>query len=260
MQRGFAQPLLIFVLAVAIIGVGGSAIFFKNSNKILQTPNWVTPKQEPKIYINQDLSFEFKYEEGLNVVAESQEEFNQRGGGNFRKNFTSYVQYEPGKFLGAVVVLGEDNSYETNPFTVWVFDNPQELSIEKWYKNYWYYPFVWGDFTSKGKIELAPKTEATISGVLAKSGTIDYQPGKPKFIYIPYNKKMFLFRVVGQEGNLILESFKFINRTSDDLLSKPCAQVITPAKNPQTGLCQTFTSSCIPEGWVVDRVNCKIDL
>ena|SRR3989344_2196812 len=42
--------------------------------------------------------------------------------------------------------------------------------------------------------------------------------------------------------------------------TKVCAQVITPAKNPQTGQCETFTSSCIPEGWVVDRVNCKTDL
>ncbi len=31
---------------------------------------------------------------------------------------------------------------------------------------------------------------------------------------------------------------------------KKCVQVLTPARNPQTGQCKTFPNSCIPEGWV----------
>jgi len=127
----------------------------------------------------------------------------------FRKNFKGYVTYEPGKVLGIVAVLDKANSYDTNPFTLWVFDNPNDLSIDEWYKNYWYYPFVWGDFTYKGKFELAPNTEATISGQMARSGVIDYQPGKPKFVYLSKDKKMYLFRIIGEDGNKILSSFNF---------------------------------------------------
>ena len=111
--------------------------------------------------------------------------------------------------MGAAVVLGKDGNFDTNPLTVWVFDNPQDLSIDAWYKNYWYYPFVWGDFTYTGKFELAPKKEATISGQIAKSGVIDYQPGKPKFVYLSRDKKMYLFRIIGESGDKILQSFKF---------------------------------------------------
>ncbi len=127
----------------------------------------------------------------------------------FRKNFKGYVTYEPGKVLGIVAVLDKANSYDTNPFTLWVFDNPEDLSIDAWYQTYWYYPFVWGDYTYTGKFELAPKQEATISGQLAKIGTIDYQPGKPKFVFISKDKKMYLFRIIGNIGDQILSGFKF---------------------------------------------------
>ena len=108
------------------------------------------------------------------------------------------------------MVLEDSKNYETNPLTIWVFENPDDLNIDGWYKKYWYYPFVWGDYTSKGKIELAPKTEATISGQLSKSGTIDYQPGKPKFIYLTKEQKMYLFRVIGEKGDKILQNFKLL--------------------------------------------------
>jgi len=206
MQKGSAQ--IIYPLLGLIVLL--SALYFYTSHHPQTLINPISSlTKKDNIYKNSNLGFQFTYSNSLTTKEDTEENFNKRGNGDFRKNFRGYVQYEPGKFLGAAVVLGKDNSYDINPFTVWVFDNPDNLSIDSWYKNYWYYPFVWGDFTYTGKFELAPKTEATISGQMAKSGVIDYQPGKPKFIYLSKDKKMYLFRIIGSDGDKILQSFKF---------------------------------------------------
>jgi len=168
------------------------------------------PSVNQNIHQNKVLGFEFEYSTNFTVKEDSEEEFNQRGGGNFRKNFTGYIGYEPGKVLGAVVVLDKENNFETNPFTIWVFDNPNNLSIDSWHHDYWYYPFVWGDFTDTGKFILAPQDEATVSGQPGKSGIIDYREGKPKFIYISTGGRMYLFRIIGEIGEKILTSFRFL--------------------------------------------------
>lgn len=208
MQKGSAQ-IFSLVTVIAVILVGIFINFTKNENSSLLLNPTAKVVDITKTYTNSRLGFEFTYPNELTAKEDTEEEFNQRGNGDFRKNFKNYVTYEPGKFLGAVVVLGKDNSYEMNPFTFWVFENLSDLSIDAWYKNYWYYPFVWGDYTYKGKVELAPKDMATVSGQLTKSGIIDYQPGKPKFVYFTKGEKMYLFRIIGEEGNKILESFKF---------------------------------------------------
>lgn len=210
MQKGSVQLLLIILIFAAVLG-GYFYFKFSSTPTIQITPVIKNTVSDTKTYLNSEFNFEFKYSKDLKAIMDSEEEFNKRGNGDYKKNFKGYVMYEPGKFLGGALVLGKDMSYETNPFTLWVFDNPQDLSIDSWYKNYWYYPFVWGDFTSKGKVELAPKDEATISGQLSKSGVIDYQPGKPKFVYIAKDKKMYLFRIIGESGDKILNTFKFIN-------------------------------------------------
>lgn len=216
MQRGSA---LILSLLAGLIILGG--IFYFSRTTLQQ--DQVSPKSgnNPTAYTNQQLGFEFKHPSELSVKEDSEEEFNKRGNGNFRKNFKGYVTYEPGKFIGAVVVLDKDLNYDTNPFTVWVFDNPNDLSIDEWYKNYWYYPFVWGDFTYNGKTTLAPKNEATISGKVGKSGIIDYQPGKPKFIYLSKDQKMYLFRIIGEIGEQILANFNFLSNQTTEV-DKAC--------------------------------------
>ena len=179
MQKGSTQLLLI-ILAVGLI-ISGVYLYYSKKN-LLQTPkSSYSNISESKDYSN-PLGFQFKYPTDLTVKEDSEEEFNKRGNGDFRKNFKGYIQYEPAKFIEAVTILDKTNSFDQNPFTVWVFDNPNNLDIDTWYGNYWYYPFVWGDYTYEGKIKLAPKEEATVSGQMAKSGTIDYQPGKPKLL------------------------------------------------------------------------------
>ncbi len=208
--RQGSATLLLVLLGLLVILAGG--YFYFTSSNHLQTPvsPAISSNNKQATYTNQALGFKFEYGRNLTAKEDTEELFNKRGNGEFRKYFKEYVRYEPGKFAGAVAVLDQQASYDTNPFTVWVFENPNNLSIDNWYKNYWYYPLNWGDFTYKGKVELAPKIEATVSGQLGKTGVIDYQPGKPKFVYVSKDGKMYLFRVIGEEGEKVLSTFKFL--------------------------------------------------
>ena len=209
MQRGSAQILSLLIGVVVILA--GAYFYFNKSNNPQDS---VSPLSNivsnVNIYTNNNLGFEFEYPKTLTAQDDSEEEINKRGNGDYRKNFKGYIFYEPGKFLGASVVLGKESNYEESPFTVWVFDNPDNLSIDSWDKKYWYYPFVWGDFTSRRE-SVAPVNDATVSGQLAKYGIVTYQPGKPKFVYLSNNNnKMYLFRIIGEEGDKILGTFKFL--------------------------------------------------
>lgn len=210
MEKGSAQLLLIILVLAAALG--GYFYLSQPKSSINSSPaiNKVTSSvSNIQTYSNSQFNFEFKYAKDLKVTKDSEEEFNKRGGGDFRKNFKGYVAYEPGKFLEAVAVLGKDNSYDINPFSVWVFDNPNDISIDSWFEKYWYYPFLWGvfDYVSKGHVTL--DKEATVSGVMAKSKIVSYQPGSPKYVYLSREKKMYLLRVIGENGDKILSTFKF---------------------------------------------------
>ncbi len=211
MQKGSAALLLLAgVLIVGIIG------FFVFRAIKLPTPEFkspvaaVAPVLQSPVYTNQSLGFEFEYPNELTVKEDSEEEFNKRGNGDYRKNFKGYVGYEPGRLIGAAVVLDKNSSFDNSPLVVWVFENPDNLSEEKWFDDYWYYPFIWGvfDYTSKGHIVM--DQEATISGQLAKYKIVSYQPGSPKFIYIAKDQKMYLFRITGEAGEKLLSTFKFL--------------------------------------------------
>src|SRR3989344_1297905 len=235
MQKGSAQ-ILALITVVAVVVTGAYFYLSKNQN-YLQSANPIKIAiSSTKIYTNSQLDFEFSYSKDLTAKEDSEELYNLRVVGqtvkavsDFRKNFKDYVTYEPGKFLGAAVVLAKDNSYGTNPFTVWVFDNPNDKSIDVWYKDYWYYPFVWGDYTSMGKITLAPKDEATVSGQMGRSGVIDYQPGKPKFIYVSNSSKMYLFRIIGEDGDKILSTFKFTDQSIEEQFCGGIAGIQCPS-------------------------------
>lgn len=210
MQKG---SVTLFLLIVALIAVIGFFAFrqLKSPSSNLQSPlATASPISNTSVYTNQELGFEFEYPKNLSIKEDSEEQFNKRDNGNFRKNFKGYVGYEPGEVVGAVVVLGQDGRYDTNPFAVWVFNNDSNLTIEQWFKDYWYYPFLWGvfDYTSKGHITL--DQEATISGQQAGYKIVSYQPGSPKFMYVSKNEKMYLFRIIGETGEKILSNFKFL--------------------------------------------------
>ncbi|MDO8573634.1 MAG: hypothetical protein Q7R77_02690 [Candidatus Daviesbacteria bacterium] len=209
MQKGTAQ-LLLLLTVVLLLGVG--VYFYKTSKENdLQTAKLTVQKPSEFIdYVNKDFGFEFKYSKELQVKVDTEEEFNKRSNGNFRKNFTGYVGYEPGQVLGAVAVLDQSGSFDNNPFSVWVFDNPDGLTVNGWFDKYWYYPFLWGVFDYLSKSHITPDTEATISGQLTKYKIVSYQLSSPKYLYLSKEKKMYLFRVIGETGDKILSGFKFL--------------------------------------------------
>lgn len=209
MQKG-STPIFIIALAVIVILTGVFFFSQKLSKDNLQiSPQVNSPEETIKTHTDQSLGFELNYPSEMTLKIDTEEEFNKRGNGNFRKNFKYYITYPPADFLGAVLVLDKTNSFETNPFTVWVFANPDNLAIDRWYKDYWYYPFVWGDYTER-RNNVAPIKEATISGQIARFGVVSYQPGSPKYIYLSKEKKMYLLRVIGENGDKILSTFKFL--------------------------------------------------
>ena len=213
MSRGSVQVLVILLIIIAL-GVG--IYFYQNFQKKTVKPPAAVATQKISVtdeYSNKARGFKFTYPKNLSAREDSEEEYNKRGNGNFRKNFTGYVGYAPPEFLGAVAVLDETGSYDTNSISVWVFNNDNNKTLEEWFDKYWYYPFVWGvfDYTSKGHIAL--DQEATVSGETAKSKIVSYQSGEPKYIYVSKNSKMYLFRIIDDKdhtGDQILSSFKFI--------------------------------------------------
>lgn len=211
MQKGSATLFLLIIifLAVGLIGIFSLGLFKTGSMqipvKVLASP------AKYLVYTNQNLNFEFQYPTGnFTIKEDSEAEYNKRGNGDFRKNFNGYVGYEPGKVLGAVAVLDKSNSYESNPLSIWVFDNPDDLNIDRWFGNNWYYPFLWGVFDYTSKSHMALDQEASVSGQVARYKIVTYQPGSPKFMYVAKDKKIYLFRVIGAEGDKILSSFEFI--------------------------------------------------
>lgn len=210
MQKGFAQPLLILVILTFIL-LGGFGAY---SLIATSTPNVSTFEEYKdqsffKEYKDQSLGFSFRYAKHLAMSQDSEEEFNKRGNGNFRKNFKGYVMYEPGKVLGAVAVLDKTGAFDLAPFSVWVFDNSEQLSNSQWFEKYWFYPFIWGVFTEPDKDHIRPESIATVSGQTTKFAVASYQPGSPKYLYLTSNKKIYLVRIIGSEGDKILQSFEF---------------------------------------------------
>lgn len=208
MQKGSAQLLLIFII---LLFLASGLYFLQRSQK--NESSQVTPYKNYdnyKIYSDNTLGFEFKYDKDLKVKEDSEEEYNKRGNGDFRKNFKGYVGYEPGKFLGAVVVLDKSQNYDASTLSIWIFNNDNNLTIKQWFQNYWYYPYLWGVFDWSSKEHVTPDKEATISGQVAKYKVVGYQPGKPKYLYISKDQKMYLFRMLGETGDKILATFKFL--------------------------------------------------
>lgn len=197
----------IFLVLILLGSLIGTAFVFKSS-----PPKDVkmTSPQEVKNSLYQDKTYQFQFEYSADqiVVEDSEEQFFKRGGGNFRQNFTFYVGYQPPKVVKAISIL----PFEKSPLTIWILENPNQFSAEGFYKQYWYYPFVWGQFAEPQKSSVAPIIEATISGKIAKYGVVSYQKDSPKYYYVDNGDLMYLFRIIDTPdslGDKILSSFKF---------------------------------------------------
>lgn len=150
MQRGSAALLVLIVSLLAIGSLIGFVYFHSLkpvpsaypaiSNKIsiptLQ-PAEASGEVSLQKYEDTELGFEFEYSTDHQAVKpDSEEDYNKRENGNFRKNFTGYVGYEPGEFIKAVAVVNNaDGSYRTAPFTIWVFENPNNETAQDFFPN-----------------------------------------------------------------------------------------------------------------------------
>lgn len=209
-QKGSVLPVIVIVFAVSVCVLVSYTYLDQNSQKsspILQIPKITL---QTKVYENKDLNFRFEYPVSFEVIPDGEENYFKETGADHRKNFTGYVGYKPPEFITGIALKKASGTL----LTLWVFDNPNNISIESWFDKYWYYPFLWGIFNYPDKNPLKPTVEATISGQLAKSVVVSYQPGKPEYTYVENGGKMFMFRVIkgGNEKVIsqVLSSFKFI--------------------------------------------------
>lgn len=195
------SALILLVVVSIFVGVWFVNTFKSDTKQALPSP---TPVSTRLVYQDNELKFQFEYPDEFEVVNESEEQYSERTKTQYRKNFKYYVAYEPPKFIKSFVVkpkslaLTEDQ-FAKVPFYLWIFENPDKLTSEKWYEKYWYYPFFWGVYDSR-KAEIKPASgEAEIS----------FSPGKPKLILLPKDDKMFLFKIM-ENGGKILETFKLL--------------------------------------------------
>lgn len=219
MQKGFANFLLMVILVSAILSVLGVYwISSKNQPSVpIQDKKMLSPasnKLQNTAYKNSEMGLEFSLPPGYSAKEESEKEYFKRVYGDTRKNFTYYVQYPPPEFVNSFYVLknGEGNWDKAN-LIISIFKNPENLDAAKFYKDYWYYPFVWGDFSAE-KNKIAPVNVELIAGREGKSGVVDYRESKPKFIYLPRGDRGLMLQIQlpsenNETGKKILDSFKF---------------------------------------------------
>lgn len=221
MQRGSVLPLLLIFGLVIAIGIGVFFIQFSRTNtsseaSILLQSSKIMPSPSPKnqAVFDEFTGLKFEISEGFSVKRETEEEYFTRALGNSRKNFTGYVLYPPAEFTEAFYIISDaEKNLDKAVIAVWVFQNSEALTPKAFYDKYWYYPFVWGDFTGR-KVEIAPETAEVVGGKEGLSGIVSYREGKPKYIYLPLIDKKLMMQIqlptVGNAiGQGILRSFKF---------------------------------------------------
>lgn len=221
MQKGFASTLFLVLILLIASSIAGYWFLIRQTNPPtpakVTTPA-VTPKVEDlpqtSIYKNPDLGVEFTLPEGFVVKIETEPEYFKRANGNIRNNFTYYVQYSPAEFVSSLYVINQNEKDLANAdLSLLIFQNPENLTPQAFYNRYWYYPFIWGEFSTGEKSKISPKNIKLISGVEAGSAVIDFRPGNPEFIYLPQGNKDQMIQIhlpsennpIGKE---ILSSFK----------------------------------------------------
>ncbi len=221
MQRGSVLPIILILIVVAGLVVG---VYFLQNSRTNTTSEasypvqqvFIKPSPSPQEEIvnieNVDLSL--KLPAGFDFMEESEEEHFVRANGNIRKNFNYYIQYDPAGFSESFyIVPASETNLNNSVLSAVIYDNPDNLDPMSFYDKYWYYPFVWGDFTSR-RNEIAPENSETIGGKTGGSGVVTYRPGKPKFIYLPIPEKNLMMQIQlptenNEMGGTILKSFIF---------------------------------------------------
>ena len=176
----------------------------------------IDPRANWKTYTNQRLGFQFNYpEKSYQLASDDEPQYSKRYNSGIPKSFTEYMGYQPPKVTSALRVIqvfptGVTSVGDT-AFAIWIFDNPENLTIEQWYAKYWYYPFKYGKAMELVIEKNKPNQPLVIDKLQGKS-TIQDSKGKVQYAYVALDKKMLLFKIrINSIGDQILSSFRFLD-------------------------------------------------
>jgi len=180
----------------------------ENSN-IYSTTSW-------KVYKNSENNFLFKYDPSKYEPVKTNEQKlateNNAGEPSMVDIFKSYKNYLPPKFIGAIKLMPKDKVEANSHFSVWIFDNSNNISISEWYEKYNYYPYIFGGLTREDALAESPKNE-TVVGTMKAYWGIPSGMYLVKQTYIQYKSRVYLISsdMDNSEHNQILSTFEFFN-------------------------------------------------
>lgn len=177
---------------------------------INDTANW-------KTYTNTKYGYEFKYPDSdYGTKIESELEYGKRYNVNLPESYIKSKKYSPPKLLDGIRVesiqsyQGRYGTFNTIPFTVFVVNNPENLTSDLWYQKYQFYPFEWDQPTESLK-------EITIENIVAKTPIYVPDIYPPQLFYIYENERIILIKASEEAqskniGAQILSTFKFTDQ------------------------------------------------
>ena len=218
MQKGVAPILIVFL--IAILAVGGYFVY-QNKTKPVPQNQPVTSQSTPtpasdetanwKTYKDSETGFSFKYPGETNVEIDNELKLSNRSKINVSQGFTELLGYAPPKIINAARVIDKNKVGSANDlvFDIWIFENPDNIDINNWYRRYMYYPFTWGKSIESEADKEKPDKSIYIDNQKGQYEILQ-QRGPVRYSYVNLKNKMFLFRLLeNQDGDRILSTFKF---------------------------------------------------
>lgn len=194
-----------------------------NTNNTSIVNNLKLEIDNPQLYIDKQKAISFAYPGGsYTVKIDSEQERDRTENSGIPGSFVEAKGFSPPKVIWALKVE-EKKAFQGrygletpfSPFAVWVFDNKDNIQIEKWFDLYWYYPFTWGSATKSELDRKLPRPKIIIDGEQTLGYDLGPTPrGYLKLYYIKRDDKMYLFQLLGEETNsldiAIASTFKFL--------------------------------------------------
>lgn len=216
------------------------------SEKPAETVDWET-------YTNEKFKFTLKYpKERYRIEEDNEEIYSQRYNAKLADEFIKLMGYLPPKEAGAIGVYQlEPKTFplsDQDHFSIWIFGNPEELTLNDWYEKYRFYPFRFGQMAPYLLEQERPKQSIIVSGIEGKTMT-DSVPdvGERRYVYLAKNSYIFLIKIfLGKgEGERILSTFKF----SENALSPVSAEDYVEEKSAEGKFCGGFAGIPCPTSY-----------
>ena len=177
-----------------------------------------------KTYTNKEFNFNLKYpKEIYNLELDTFPEFSKRNNTeNIRKDFTEFMYYDPPNEKFGFYL--KDKKTATLILELWIFSNPDTLSIDTWYEKYKYYPHYFGDATQETVNQERPKNDILLNGITGKYAIVSLM-GNHKFVYLKRDNLIYLMNLaIDSDGknnteilDQILSTSKFIEVSENNV-------------------------------------------